>query len=384
MSLSPSSAHRRSLLVLAAVYLALSTGPLKAKTPVEVYLKNPDPWFAGDAARQIATNILSYQSDRGGWPKNINTTAKPFSGDRRKDLQPTFDNSATTDELRFLARIYDATKTDLYRQAFEKGFDYILKAQYPNGGWPQRYPPPHTYERRITFNDDAMVRLMEFLRETYSSDVYAFLDSTRKQAARAAFDRGVACILKCQIKVAGKLTVWCAQHDERDYTPRIGRSYELPSLSGEESVGIARLLMSLDDPSPEVAEAIEGAVAWFESVKLTGIRVVREKDDKSPKGTNRVVLKDPAAPPLWARFYEIGTNRPLYVDHDGVPKYNLADIGYERRNGYSWLGDRPQRLLQQDYPAWQKKWAGRLRHNRVRQHAGLESFPSPSRFIPPQ
>jgi PelA/Pel-15E family pectate lyase len=118
--------------------------------------------------------------------------------------------------------------------------------------------------------------------------------------------------------------------------------------------------MSLDDPSPEVAEVIEGAVAWFESVKLTGIRVVREKDDKSPKGTNRVVLKDPAAPPLWARFYEIGTNRPLYVDRDGVPKYNLADIGYERRNGYAWLGDWPQRLLKQDYPAWQKKWAARM------------------------
>jgi pectate lyase len=234
VTLNPSNARRGNLAVLAAVCLAASAGPVGAKTPVEVYLKNPAQWFAGDEARRIAENILSYQSDRGGWPKNINTTAKPFSGDRRKDLQPTFDNSATTDELRFLARSYGATRTERCRRAFEKGFDYILKAQYPNGGWPQRYPPPHTYERRITFNDDAMVRLMEFLRETYSSGVYAFLDSPRRQAARAAFDRGVACILKCQIKVGGKLTAWCAQHDERDYTPRIGRSYELPSLSGNQ------------------------------------------------------------------------------------------------------------------------------------------------------
>ncbi len=351
----------RSRAVLATVCLALSAGHVEARSSAGIYLQNPDQWFAGDQARRIATNILSYQSDRGGWPKNINTTATPFSGDRRKGLEPTFDNSATTDELRFLSRIYGATKTERYRQAFEKGFDYILQAQYSNGGWPQRYPPPKTYERRITFNDDAMVRLMEFLRETYSSGVYAFLDSPRRQAARAAFDRGIACILKCQIKVRGKLTVWCAQHDELDLTPRVGRSYELPSLSGSESVGIVRLLMSLDDPSPEVARAIEGAVAWFQSAKLKGIRVIREKDDKAPKGTNRVVVKDPAAPPLWARFYEIGTNRPLFVDRDGVPKYNLADIGYERRNGYSWLGTWPQPLLDQDYPAWQEKWANRVR-----------------------
>jgi PelA/Pel-15E family pectate lyase len=342
------------------VFLGMSTGLAHAKSSAAVYLKNPDAWFAGDEARRVATNILSYQSDLGGWPKNTDTTGKPFRGDRKKRPQPTFDNSATTDELRFLARIYNATKTESYRGAFEKGYDYILKAQYPNGGWPQFYPPPKAYPRHITFNDGAMVRLMEFLRETYRSAVYGFLDPARKQAARAAFDRGVECILKCQVKVDGKLTVWCAQHDEQDFTPQTARSYELPSLSGSESVGIVTLLMSLEDPRPEVVRAIEGAVAWFESAQLKGIRVVREKSDKAPKGTNRVVVNDPAAPPLWARFYEIGTNRPLYVDRDGVPKYNLADIGYERRNGYSWLGDWPQSLLEQDYPAWRKKWSDRV------------------------
>jgi PelA/Pel-15E family pectate lyase len=361
--LTPNSscAHRLSLAILTAVCLGLSAGLVNAKSGAGAYLKNSDQWFAGDEARRIAANILSYQSDLGGWPKNTDTTSKPFRGDRQKNLRPTFDNSATTDELRFLARIYGATAAERYREAFGKGYDYILKAQYPNGGWPQFYPPPRTYHRHITFNDDAMVRLMEFLRETYRSNVYAFLDPPRKQAARAAFDRGVACILKCQIKVGGKRMVWCAQHDEQDYTPKTGRTYELPSLSGAESVGIVRLLMSLDDPSSEVVRAVEGAAAWFESAKLKGIRVVREKDAKAPKGTNKAVVNDPAAQPLWARFYEIGTNRPLYVDRDGVPKYNLADIGYERRNGYAWLGDWPQRLLEQAYPAWEKKWADRIR-----------------------
>jgi PelA/Pel-15E family pectate lyase len=328
--------------------------PCTAKAGPSRYLNKPDAWFASDESKRITENILSFQADSGGWPKNIDTTAAPYRGERAQ-LQPTFDNGATTDELRFLARVYKAAKDAPCRTAVEKGIDYILKAQYSNGGWPQYYPPPRGYNRYITFNDNAMVRLMEFLRETYTSDVYDFTGAERRTAARRAFERGIDCILKCQIKVDGKLTVWCAQHDEKDYRPRPARTFELVSLSGGESVGIVRLLMSLEKPSPEVVKAVESAVRWFESAKLKGIRVVLQKDGKSPKGTNKVVVKDASAPPMWARFYEIGTNKPIFSDRDGVAKYDLADIGYERRNGYAWLGYWPQKLLEQEYPVWKKK-----------------------------
>jgi len=337
-----------------------SKQPREADTPrnsPRTYLKKPDRWFAGDEARRIATNILSYQSDLGGWPKNLDTTGAPFTGDR-KTLKPTFDNNATTDELRFLARMHNATSEVRYQKAFEKGLDYILQAQYANGGWPQFFPPGAAYHRHITFNDNAMVRLMEFLREVGSAEGYAFVDAKHRQAAKDSFRRGIDCILKCQIKVKGKLTAWCAQHDEKDFSPRTGRSYELPSLSGAESVGIVRLLMSLENPSSEVVQAIEGAVAWFEAAKIQGIRVVVQKDEKSPTGKNKVVVKDAKAPALWARFYEIGTDRPIFSDRDGVIKYDLAEIGYERRNGYAWLGSWPQKLLEQEYPAWKRKWKG--------------------------
>lgn len=325
-----------------------------AKGGAHRYLDKPGAWFAADEARRITDNILSFQADAGGWPKNIDTTAEPFRGDRTK-LSPTFDNGASTDELRFLVRVYKATQDPRCRTAVEKGTDYILKAQYPSGGWPQYYPPPRSYNRYITFNDDAMVRLLEYLREAFTSDLYAFLGPERHTAARRAFERGIDCILKCQIKVNDKLTVWCAQHDEKDYQPREGRTFELVSLSGAESVGIVRLLMSLENPSPEVVKSVEGAVGWFESAKLKDIRVVWEKDGKAPKGINKVVVKDVSAPPIWARFYEIGTNKPIFADRDGVAKRNLADIGYERRNGYAWLGYWPQRLLEKEYPAWKKK-----------------------------
>jgi PelA/Pel-15E family pectate lyase len=324
------------------------------------HLDHPDDWYRGDEGRRIAENILAHQSDLGGWPKNVDTT-KPYTGtDRAKDLAPTFDNSATTDELRFLARAYRATSDPKYKTAFLKGYDYILKAQYPTGGWPQFYPPDQAYHRHITFNDNAMVRLMEFLRETYTTDGYAFLDAHRKRAARTEFDRGVECILKCQITVGGRPTVWCAQHDEKDYSPRPARTFELASFSGSESVGITRLLMSLDDPSPEVVRGVQGAVAWFESAKLTGIKVVTHRDPTSPKGFNREVVEDPAAPPLWARFYGLKTNKPFFCDRDGVPKPHLADIGSERRNGYAWYGTWPQPLLDREYPAWKAKWADRI------------------------
>lgn len=295
----------------------------------------------------MTDNILSWQSGEGTWPKNQDNTAKPFTGDRQK-IQGTFDNGSTTEELRFLARAYTSTKEDRCRDAFLKGFRHILRAQYPTGGWPQFFPPGKKYHRHITFNDDAMARLLNFLREVAAAAPYGFLESTERKSAQDSFDRGIQCILKCQIKVQGKLTAWCAQHDELDYSPRPARTYELVSLSGSESAGILLLLMSLDSPSPEVRQAIKAGADWFAASKLTGIRVVKTDGD-------RRVVKDPAAPPLWARFYEIESNRPFFCGRDGVKKYDLAEIEKERRNGYSWYGNWGERV-QLGYAKWKEKW----------------------------
>src|SRR5256885_10155092 len=85
----------------------------QAAEGVRQYLKQSPEWFSSAQARRIAANVLSHQSDLGGWPKNTDTT-KPYTGERAK-LKPTFDNSATTDELRFLARIFNATQDPQYK-----------------------------------------------------------------------------------------------------------------------------------------------------------------------------------------------------------------------------------------------------------------------------
>jgi PelA/Pel-15E family pectate lyase len=64
---------------------------------------------------------------------------------------------------------------------------------------------------------------------------------------------------------------------------------------------------------------------------------------------------------MWARFYQIGTDKPIFCSRDGIPKDTLAEISYERRTGYSWLGRYPAGLLAKEYPAWRKKWAPRNR-----------------------
>jgi len=334
---------------LCLVALAPAVCALPSAAGTRDHLKRPPGWFASEEGARITSNILSWQSEAGSWPKNMDPAAKPYTGkDRAKDIRGTFDNGATTDELRFLARAFAATRGAPLRAAVERGVDHILKAQYPAGGWPQFFPPGTQYHRHITFNDGAMVRVMEFVREVSADPSFEFLDPARRKACGDAFSRGVACILRCQVVQDGEPTAWCAQHDEVTLEPRTGRSYELPSLSGSESVGIVRLLMSLDRPSPEVVRAVDGAVAWFRRAQLKGIRV-------DTVGGDRVVVQDPAAPPLWARFYELGTGRPLFVDRDGVPKYALADIGSERRNGYAWLGNWPAALLEREHPEWKAR-----------------------------
>jgi PelA/Pel-15E family pectate lyase len=338
----------RIVFSLAAALVLSSAVPAPAQSADwKTFAEKPDDWYRSPEGWRVTTNILTHQSELGSWPKNIDTTEEPYKGDRR-DLHGTFDNHATIGELRYLARAYRATKDPALVIAFHKGLDHIIAAQYPNGGWPQSYPPGNGYARYITFNDGTMINLLEFVRDVSSSPDFAFVNEPRRQAAAHAFHAGVDCILRCQIKVDGTLTVWCAQHDEKTLEPRPARKFEPVSLSGGESAGILRLLMSLDSPSPEIRQAVHSAIQWYESARLTGIRETRVKGDK-------VIVADKNAPPLWARFYQIGTNRPIFSGRDSVIKYDIAEIEPERRNGYAWYGTWG-RDLDRLYAKWKEKW----------------------------
>jgi PelA/Pel-15E family pectate lyase len=320
--------------------------------------------FYGSAeALRIAETMLLYQRSNGGWPKKYDWAAILSSDNKKKLLvdksldDTTIDNGATRSEVRYLAKVYNATGDERYKEALLRGVEFMLEMQYDNGGWPQFYPRSRGYAKHITFNDGAMIGVMTTLRDiAHDKDSFSFASRKLRNRCAEAVDRGIDCILNCQIEVDGQKTAWCAQHDLNTMAPTKARSYELISLSGSESVGVVKFLMEIDKPTPQIVEAVQGAITWFNEAKLTGIRLVERRDKSAPEGKDLFVIKDAKAPPMWARFYEIGSNKPIFCSRDGVPKDTIAQISYERRNGYSWLGDYAANLLKKDYPAWQKKW----------------------------
>lgn len=319
-------------------------------------------WFASNEAKQIAENVLLYQRNIGGWPKNIQMQ-KTLSNDEKQKLialksdpnEITTDNGATFQQMIFLSKIYRQVPDERYKKAFLSGLDYLLEAQYENGGWPQFYPLKKGYYTHITYNDDSMVNILNVLKEIFDKTDYFSIKPSEETVKRTkvAFDKGIDCIVKTQYKQNGVLTGWCAQHDEYTLAPAKARAYELPSLSGKESAQIVLLLMSIENPSKEIITAVNSAVAWFEKAKIKGLREQRFYDEKG-KISDKKMVSDANAPDIWARFMELDSNAPFFCDRDGVKKATLAEIGAERRNGYSWYTNEPKEVLKA-YDKWKKK-----------------------------
>ncbi|MEB2780744.1 pectate lyase [Algoriphagus sp. C2-6-M1] len=324
-------------------------------------------WYRSSESIRIADNVLLYQHPTGGWPKNINMAQVLSEADKdsiRKEQAAggttlsniTIDNGATYTQMQYLASAYDATEYERYREAFLRGVDYLLEAQYPNGGWPQYYPIRKGYSEHITFNDNAMIGVMSLLKDiSVQKPPYKFIDNERKANIAKALDKGLDVILETQIKVNGTLRAWCTQYYKDNFTPAGARSYEHPSISGSESVNITRYLMQIENPSPLVIEAVESAVKWFEDAAIHGKRLVQQENPDVHRGYERFIVDDPNAPPMWARFYEIETNLPIFSGRDGIIKYHYSEIEHERQVGYSWFGSWPLSLLEEEYPKWKSK-----------------------------
>lgn len=174
-----------------------------------------------------------------------------------------------------------------------------------------------------------------------------------KNRMKAAFDKGVECILATQIVVDGEPTVWCQQHDSETLTPAKARSYELPSYCSQESAAIVKLLMEIPDPDERIIKAVDGAMEWFEENKIKNVTYKRENINGKWEASLVENPKDDT--PVWARFYDLENCEPFVCDRDGIPRSHLEEIGEERRNGYAWYNDRPSYL----FPIY-KEWKSKL------------------------
>ncbi|MGL1959068.1 MAG: pectate lyase [Colwellia sp.] len=310
-------------------------GPLleQAGNPVHSrYLKYKNEW-----QKSQADIILSYQYDNGGWPKNNEYITMGSGG---SGVGATIDNGATTLEMTFFADLYRQDGDVNYRDAARKAMTYLLEAQYDTGGWPQFYPLKGGYADHVTFNDDAMSRVLTVLHhavqqsEPFDGDI--FTDEDREKFQQA-INSGIDYILKSQWLQNGQLTVWCAQHGATDYQPKAARAYELESLSGSESEEIIGFLMT-QPQSPAIKSSVTAALAWYNSPNTY------LKDFAYDKNVEEKFVASPGNK-MWYRFYNLTTNQGFFSDRDGGTYYDIMDISAERRNGYSWGGNYGSTLL---------------------------------------
>lgn len=325
-------------------------------------LRKPAPWYGTPEALRVAENILSFQTPAGGWGKNADRGGPPRrpgehwvpgQDARRKTAWTyvgTFDNGATTTEMRFLARVQTqgaGAEGEPYRAAFLKGLRYLLNAQYPNGGFPQVYPLQGGYHDAITLNDNAMARVVELLMEVGEGrGDYAFVPAALAGEARAAVQRAVGLFVATQQTQGGKRTGWGQQVDALTLAPAGARNFEPAALATPESAGVLLLLMRLPNPSAEVREVVHAGVAWLRSAAL---RDVAWKSTTPEKG--RQLVPAPGEGEIWSRYYDARTLAPVFGDRDRSIHDDVNELHIERRNGYAWFGTAPARALER-YAAW--------------------------------
>ena len=325
------------------------------------------PQYKPDQLTEIADNIILFQKTNGGWAKNYDVFA--ILTDAQKDsvkasagvLNTTFDNGSTFNHIAALSNVYTVTKVDNYKFAAIKGLKYILQSQFNNGGWPQYYPLESNYSSHITFNDGAMVGIMVILKDIHDGKPqYAFIDDIQRKSLDKAYLKGLDCILKTQINDAGKPTAWCQQYDEVSLKPAWARKFEPASICNKESADLVLFLMSIDHPDQKVIAAVQHAVGWFQDSKIynTRVKTIPAERTITPfrvSVSDRIIVSDTTAPPIWTRYYELKTHRPIFCNRDSKIVYSLAEVARERRDGYGWYVYDPQKVLDL-YFEWKSKW----------------------------
>ena len=302
-----------SIIMLAVACISLSAASLSDMKWANVCSGGMGAaWYGSTESQDVADIVLAVQKNTGGWMKNDQlhnlSTSEYNKLINARDEHSCFDNYATTQEMRFLAKVWQGCKVDKYRESFEDALLLILKAQKQVGGWSQYYPLSGggSYQDYITFNDDLMTNIMKILRDIYNNegDFKDIVDETLRNKCKEAFDKGLECIIKCQVDDNGTPAAWCAQHDTIDYLPTEGRPHELPSISGYESASLLSFLMSVENPSEELQNSITTAIDWLSK------HVYREnakiEDYTNTQGEADRHIVEATNSDVWARFIQIG------------------------------------------------------------------------------
>ena len=280
-----------------------------------------------DAAVQVAHSLVYGQLDCGGWDYIVDHSpagAKAwFYRHNRGNADAlltkgrntaTFDDDTTQHATRLLIAVDKALdgKDAAIHEATMAALDFFLKAQHESGGWPQRFPPAgHGYGDFFTFNDNTIADCADVMMIAFK----AYGDERYAAAVRHCGDF----IVKTQLPAPQ--ATWAQQYDF-DLQPAWARKFEPAAACGGESVGVMRLLINiaLFTGDEKYLQPLPAAFDWFKRSILPGN--------------------------TWARFYELKTNRPLYMTRD---TYWLTYSDADMPTHYSFKSDWGSARLEKTY-----------------------------------
>lgn len=365
---------------LKAAGVAIPPRPAGGNADKTMPLNQAVAWYGAAEALRVADNIVSFQTPAGGWGKNqprdgaarlkgqdfvANNNAKTsVAGDFDKAEDPgwsyvgTIDNDASVTEIRFLAQVaaqQTGEAAGRLRRSALKGLQYLLDAQFPNGGWPQVWPLQGGYHDALTLNDNATVQVAMLMGAAARGEQeFAFVPAALRALAGASERQAIAGLLAAQVSIKGRKTLWAQQYDALTLAPTTARNYEPAALSTSESAAVLNYLMSVPTPPPELMPALVQAVC-------SGVQVLRELAiegyawRKVGDAEGRRLVAEPGAGPLWARFYRLDDLTPIFGDRDKSLHDDVNEVSLERRNAYAWFGSSPAKAL-----AAYQRWPHRL------------------------
>lgn len=293
--------------------------------------------------------VLSYQTVLGGWSKrtDMQQPRKPgqLAGSEPAYI-PTFDNGATSTQMRWLAAYYPKAAAEeqvQIRSALILAVQFVLRAQYTNGGFAQSYPLRGSYHDAVTLNDNVMTDLLSLLWDIANAPEYQWLSADLRAQAQAGFAKGVGWLVASQVRVNGQRTVWTAQHHPLTGEPVAARKFEQISLVSSESAAVLQLMLDKAPDLPGVLPALCSGIQWLAQHQI------RDKAWLRDDAGSRLVEKKGAQ--IWARFYSLPAQQPVFFDRDGKVYHDVDQLSLERQQGYGWYQSNAKNVLK----AWKKK-----------------------------
>jgi PelA/Pel-15E family pectate lyase len=364
---------------------------------LKAYRATGDKLFL-QGAKEAAQALMWCQLASGGWDSDFDFNPRKSSRYHfRRDVEggdtdragrhgnSSLDDNKTQAPLMFLLELShtDACKDDAaLRAALQFGLDGLLGAQAPNGGWGQHYDGPADatapvtkaklpaewsrtfpkvdYTRHYTLNDGNLMHVMGVLLRAHELE-------KDERFLKAALRLGDFLLLA---QLPEPQAAWAQQYN-REMEPAWARKFEPPAVSSVESEGAMQALLDLWQATGEkkYLQPIPAALAWLERSKL-------------PDGR-------------WARFYELGTNKPLYCkagtyevtyDDNDLPTHYGFKIGSDLAKKIAAakiLLETPREKLSRkgEDKTDEKKWAGRAKNSALKVNTALKAMDKKGAWI---